>query len=102
VVFETWTIAGVKPGIGAHNHAHKHSSVYESELRKYDRAVAREEGSMNLRHIMCHGDCWVVTLKNKDYPKDYHPEHLYWVGVYIDVSSGAVRAIIPQNAFDEN
>jgi hypothetical protein len=47
------------------------------------------------------GNCWVVTLKNKDYPKDYYPEHLYWVGVYIDVNSGAVRAIIPQNAFEE-
>lgn len=47
------------------------------------------------------GNCWVVTLKNKDYPKEYNPEHLYWVGIYIDVDSGAVKAIIPQSAFDE-
>ena len=46
------------------------------------------------------GDCWVVPLKNKDYPKDYNPEHVYWVGVYIDVNTGAVKAIIPQSAFD--
>jgi len=48
------------------------------------------------------GGCWVVVLKNKDYPKDYNPEHLYWIGVYIDVNSGAVRAIIPQSEFTEH
>ena len=37
-------------------------------------------------------DCWMVPLRNKDYPNS---EGLSWVSVYIDVSSGAIKAIIP-------
>ena len=40
-------------------------------------------------------DCWAIYLKNKD----YHNAEVHAAYVFIDVNSGAIRAILPLNMF---